>query len=203
MLPHNLFSHVITNPRASRYYGHGHESADAGWGFAAWSITDSFSDFYADDVFDVAWYPNLKWYMTNWVTAASSTPSGLFPITFWGDWANYVRRLHLLPLSAPNLTNAPHSRAQLLPKGPWPVRIPHRRIPAILLHTSARDYSQVRRASGPRGRRGVLLEPRVGGSRPVRPAFLQFFDGLLCKLHVREPVLRTHARPRWSTGISI
>ncbi len=48
-------------PDCIPYYGHGHKSADAGWGFAAWSITDQFSDYYADDVFDVAWYPNMKW----------------------------------------------------------------------------------------------------------------------------------------------
>ena len=51
-------------PDCIPFYGHGHPSADAGWGFAAWSITDQFSDYYADDVFDVAWYPNMKWCAT-------------------------------------------------------------------------------------------------------------------------------------------
>ena len=41
-------------PDCVPYYGHGHESADAGWGIAAWTITDWFSDYYADDVFDAA-----------------------------------------------------------------------------------------------------------------------------------------------------
>ena len=77
-------------PDCIPYYGHGHKSADAGWGFAAWSITDQFSDYFADDVFDAAWYPNMKWYMTNWINAANATSNGLFPIFFWGDWANYV-----------------------------------------------------------------------------------------------------------------
>jgi hypothetical protein len=48
-------------PDCIPYYGHGHKSADAGWGFAAWVITDYFSDYYADDVFDQTWYPNMKW----------------------------------------------------------------------------------------------------------------------------------------------
>jgi hypothetical protein len=77
-------------PDCIPYYGHGHESADAGWGIAAWTITDWFSDYYADDVFDVAWYPNMKWYMENWLDLAQKNPSGLFPLFFWGDWANFV-----------------------------------------------------------------------------------------------------------------
>jgi hypothetical protein len=63
-------------PDCIPYYGHGHPSADAGWGIAAWTITDWFSDYYADDVFDVAWYPNMKWYMTNWIKTANNTPDG-------------------------------------------------------------------------------------------------------------------------------
>jgi alpha-L-rhamnosidase len=74
-------------PDCIPYYGHGHESADAGWGIAAWIITDYFSDYYADDVFDVEWYPHLKWYMENWITIANKN-AGLFNLFFWGDWAN-------------------------------------------------------------------------------------------------------------------
>jgi len=47
-------------PDCIPFYGHGNTDADPGWGIAAWTITDWFSDYYADDVFDVAWYPNMK-----------------------------------------------------------------------------------------------------------------------------------------------
>ena len=67
--------------------GHGHPDSDPGWGIAAWTITDWFSDFYADDVFDVAWYPNMKWYMEHWVTVAQNSTDGIFPIFHWGDCA--------------------------------------------------------------------------------------------------------------------
>jgi alpha-L-rhamnosidase len=53
-------------PDCIPYYGHGHKDADPGWGIAAWVITDYFSDYYADDVFDVGWYPHMKYYMTHW-----------------------------------------------------------------------------------------------------------------------------------------
>lgn len=71
-------------PDCIPFYGHGHASADAGWGFAAWQITDLFSDYYADDVFDVAWYPHLKWYMENWVQINQANPS-MSSIFWWGD----------------------------------------------------------------------------------------------------------------------
>lgn len=60
--PRNLWATEpsVPNPQ-TQTDGHGHKSADAGWGFAAWIITDYFSDYYADDVFDVQWYPNMKW----------------------------------------------------------------------------------------------------------------------------------------------
>lgn len=76
-------------PDCIPFYGHGHPSADAGWGIAAWVIPDWFSDYYADDVFDVQWYPHLVWYMENWVAIANKN-KGLFNLFFWGDWANYL-----------------------------------------------------------------------------------------------------------------
>lgn len=78
-----------TLPDCIPFYGHGHPSADAGWGIAGWTITDWFSDYYADDVFDVAWYPNMRWNMETWITLAEQH-GGLFPTFFWGDWGNYV-----------------------------------------------------------------------------------------------------------------
>ena len=77
-------------PDCIPYYGHGYPDADPGWGIAAWTITDWFSDYYADDVFDVSWYPHMKWYMTHWINITAATPDGIFPIFHWGDWANYV-----------------------------------------------------------------------------------------------------------------
>ena len=76
-------------PDCIPYYGHGHESADAGWGIAAWVITDFYSDYYADAVFDELFYPNLKWYMANWINVANKN-NGLFSLFFWGDWANFL-----------------------------------------------------------------------------------------------------------------
>ena len=76
-------------PDCIPYYGHGHESADAGWGIAAWFITDWYSDYYADDVFDKEFYPSMVWYMENWVGIANKN-GGLFNLFFWGDWANYL-----------------------------------------------------------------------------------------------------------------
>jgi len=70
-------------PDCIPYYGHGHPDADPGWGIAAWTITDWFSDYYADDVFDVAWYPHMKWYMTHWINITAATPDGIFPIFHW------------------------------------------------------------------------------------------------------------------------
>ena len=76
-------------PDCIPFYGHGYTDSDPGWGFAAWSITDQFSDFFADDVFDVAWYPNMKWYMGHWIKVANKN-NGMFNIFHWGDWANYI-----------------------------------------------------------------------------------------------------------------
>jgi alpha-L-rhamnosidase len=76
-------------PDCIPFYGHGHTDSDPGWGFAAWEITDKFSDYFADDVFDVQWYPNLKWYMDHWVKLANAN-GGMLNLFDWGDWANYV-----------------------------------------------------------------------------------------------------------------
>ena len=76
-------------PDCVPFYGHGHRESDPGWGIAAWTITDRFSDYYADDVFDVAWYPNMKWNMEHWVKIAVAN-QGLFNISWWGDWGNYI-----------------------------------------------------------------------------------------------------------------
>jgi len=70
------------------FYGHGHAIADSGWGAAGWVIPDAFSDMYADDVFDVYWYPHLRWYMEYWIASANNN-NGVLPIFYWGDWANY------------------------------------------------------------------------------------------------------------------
>ena len=51
--------------------------ADPGWGIAAWTITDWFSDYYADDVFDVGWYPHMKQYMEHWIRITAATPDGI------------------------------------------------------------------------------------------------------------------------------
>ena len=77
-------------PDCIPFYGHGNTDSDPGWGIAAWTITDWFSDYYADDVFDVAWYPNMKWYMNHWIKITAQTPDGIFPIFHWGDWGNNV-----------------------------------------------------------------------------------------------------------------
>ena len=67
-------------PDCIPYYGHGHKDADPGWGIAAWTITDWFSDYFADDVFDVAWYPRMKWYANHWINITAATPDGIFPL---------------------------------------------------------------------------------------------------------------------------
>ena len=76
-------------PDCIPFYGHGNTDSDPGWGIAAWTITDWFSDYYADDVFDVAWYPNMRLYMEHWIKVAEAN-NGMFNIFHWGDWANYV-----------------------------------------------------------------------------------------------------------------
>jgi alpha-L-rhamnosidase len=76
-------------PDCVPFYGHGHVESDPGWGIAAWTITDWFSDYYADDVFDKAWYPNMKWYMDHWVAIAEKN-QGYLNVFWWGDWGNYV-----------------------------------------------------------------------------------------------------------------
>ena len=76
-------------PDCVPFYGHGHQESDPGWGIAAWTITDWFSDYYADDVFDKAWYPNMKWYMEHWIKIAEKN-QGLFNVFWWGDWGNFV-----------------------------------------------------------------------------------------------------------------
>ena len=74
-------------PDCVPFYKHGHPDADAGWGIAGFTITDWFSDYYNDDVFDVAWYPSMKWYANHWIKIATATPDGIFPLFFWGEFA--------------------------------------------------------------------------------------------------------------------
>jgi alpha-L-rhamnosidase len=75
-------------PDCIPYYGHGNVDSDPGWGIAAWTITNWFSDYYADDVFDAAWYPHMRWYMEHWVANAQAN-NGTLSIFHWGDWANF------------------------------------------------------------------------------------------------------------------
>lgn len=78
-------------PDCIPFYGHGHTESDPGWGIAAWNIPSWFAEYYADDSFEAAYYPYLRWYMEHWIALAQNNTNqpGIFPIAWWGDWAEY------------------------------------------------------------------------------------------------------------------